>query len=226
MVARNADKVIVPSQYLKKVVKGWGVQENKINVIYNAVEFKSIPPILKPTNERWLVSVGRLVPWKGMDTLIDIMPSLIRSEPALKLIIIGEGPEQEKLKIKSEKLKIEGQIKMLGRLGHEQTLAYIKAADVFVLNTGYEGLSHVLVETLYLGTPVVTTNVGGNPEVIKNGINGLLTEYNNQTQLKEAILRLLNSQELARQFVLAGRQDLTKFSQKKMIADAIAVINY
>ena len=226
LVARNADKVIVPSQYLKKIVKGWGVKENKINVIYNAAEFKSVSPLPKPENEKWLVSVGRFVPWKGMDTLIDIMPSLIRSEPALKLIIIGEGPEQEKLKIKSEKLKIEGQIKMLGRLGHEQTLAYIKAADVFVLNTGYEGLSHVLVETLYLGTPVVTTNVGGNPEVIKNGINGLLVEYNNQTQLKEAILRLLNSQELARQFVLAGRQDLTKFSQKKMIADAIAVINY
>jgi len=93
-VARNADKIIVPSWYLKKIVKQWGIAEDKITIIYNAVDLAAVAPKVsetstrfrKPKNpgEKWLVSVGRLVPWKGMDMLIEIMPLLLQHEPNLK----------------------------------------------------------------------------------------------------------------------------------------------
>src|SRR3989338_6871573 len=94
---------------------------------------------------------------------------------------------------------------------------YLKRADLFVLNTGYEGLSNTLVEVLSVGVPIITTNVCGNPEVLENGKNGILVEYNNSEQLKEAIIKVYNDQTLRETFVKNGMQSLEKFSFERMI---------
>jgi len=220
-VARSADKIIVPSEYLKKIVSQWGINEEKIKVIYNAAELQAAASAAKPEKEKWLISIGRLVPWKGFECLIKLMPDLLKREPDLKLKIIGDGPEKEKLKVQSEKLNVAGAVLLLGKLPHEQTLSYLKAADVFALNTGYEGLSHLLLEATHAAVPIVATNVGGNPEVIKHNQNGILVEYNNQTQLQDAILRLLNDGELAQKLTTAGKESLNKFSRENMIATTV-----
>jgi glycosyltransferase involved in cell wall biosynthesis/putative flippase GtrA len=224
-VAQNAYQIIVPSEYLKKIVMQWGVAAEKITVVYNAVEFQDVQAIDKPAGEKWLVSVGRLVPWKGMDTLIEIMPALLQLEPNLKLKIIGDGPEREKLEVRSKKLEVNGKVRMLGRLTHEQTLAYLKAADVFVLNTGYEGLPHTVLEAMYCGVPVITTPSGGNGEVIQNGSNGLLVEYNNLEQWQEAILKLLRDENLVRTFVQNAKENLIKFQRQMMIETVVQIFS-
>src|SRR3989338_2460256 len=195
-VAKAADKIIVPSKYLKKIVLGWGAKEKNVEVIYNAMEFKAVDPVQKPHEERWIVSVGRLVPWKGMDMLIEIMPDILKEIPHAKLKIVGDGPEMENCKLQIANFKFEESVELLGALPRDKTLSYIHAADVFVLNSGYEGLSHVILEALSFGKPVLASNVGGNPEVVIHGKTGDLFEYNDTEEMKKKILDVLKNKRV------------------------------
>jgi len=195
-VVRHADRVIVPSDYLRGIVTGWGVKPDNVAVIYNAVELKAVAPAAKPAEERWIISAGRLVPWKGMEALISIMTEIVTEFPNVKLKIIGDGPEREKLRLKTEDLRLKDCVELLGNLPHEKTLAYLAVADLFVLNSGYEGLSHMLLEALSFGRPVLASDVGGNPEVIIKNQTGELFEYNNRVQIRERIREFLQNPSL------------------------------
>ncbi len=197
-VAKKADTVIVPSNYLKNMVAGWGVNPAKVQLIFNSVEFKTVMPTVKPNEERWLVSVGRLVPWKGMVALIEVMPSLLEQFTNLKLKIIGEGPEAGNLRLKivslreipsqeGKDLRLSDCVELLGNLPHDKALSYIGAADVFILNSGYEGLSHVILEAMNFGVPILASKVGGNPETLSEGYPGDLFNYNDKNEIKKMI---------------------------------------
>jgi len=95
---------------------------------------------------------------------------------------------------------------------------------VFALNTGYEGLSHLLLEALSLQTPIVTTNVGGNAELIEHNVNGLLVAYNDATQLKQAILTLLRDEMLRETLRRNAGKNLEKFSMPAMIEGLITIL--
>ncbi|MFA6215970.1 MAG: glycosyltransferase family 4 protein [Patescibacteria group bacterium] len=218
-VCKNASKVIVPSEYLKKIVLGWGIGEDKIEVIYNSVGLSfSDWSIDSPKNdkEKWLVTAARLVPWKGIDTIIKLMPDLLKELPSLKFKIIGDGPQKEYLKHLIDELKLHDHVEMVGSLPREAVMGYLRLADLFILNSSYEGLSHVLIEALGCKTPILASNVGGNPELITDGQNGLLIEYNNQKQLKEAILKFYNDPELRQKFAENSKTVLKKFTAEEM----------
>lgn len=185
-VAKMSDIIIVPSEYLKKIVVGWGVNSEKVKVVYNAVSFKAVYPEKKEDNERWLVSVARLMPWKGMDVLIKIMPGLLEKFPDLKLKIVGDGPERKNLEKIIKDLNLEKNVVLLGNLSREKTLSYIHVADIFVLNSGYEGLSHVILEAMSLGRYVLASDIGGNSEIVLHGL-GELFSYNNFEQIKNKV---------------------------------------
>ncbi len=227
--ARLAERVITPSEYLKKIVSGWGVEKNKINVVYNSVK-----PAKTEENEEKLrhrlslagmviISVGRLVPWKGFGTLIDMMPDLRRKIPDISLILIGEGPEQASIEAKIGQSGEKGRIRFIPGLPQDEMWQYLKASDLLVLNTGYEGLPHVVIEAMMLGTPVVTTRVGGNIEVIENDKNGILVEYDNREQLKSAIIGIFNNQERRMKMVNQAQADTGKFSREKMIRETVDI---
>lgn len=191
LVTRHAHGVIVPSHYLQKIVMGWGLPENKIHTVYNSVDFVNAPLATKSPQEQRIVSVGRLVPWKGFAALIDVFDELKNEFPSLQLKIIGDGPEHEFLNEKIKEKNLEEKVEMLGNLSHEKTLSFIQSADMFVLNSGYEGMSHVILEAMFLDRPVLASNVGGNPEVVKEYPHGDLFEYNNKEELKQKIKHML-----------------------------------
>src|SRR4030042_5607088 len=116
-----------------------------------------------------IISGGRLEPWKGMAALIEIMSDLLRENSNFRLIIVGYGPERDNLKIKIKDLKLEKEVRLIDRLPHREFLEYFKASKVFVLNSGYEGFSHLLLEAMAVGLPIITTNICGNPEIVKDG---------------------------------------------------------
>jgi len=226
-VVKSANKVIVPSEFLKKIVKGWGIDEKNIKVIYNAVlmqqrnkETKNI----KGIKDNTIISAGRLEPWKGMDTLVEIMPELLNKNSNYELTIVGRGPERDNLKLKIKNLKLEKKAKLIDRLPHQELMKYFKASKIFVLNTGYEGLPHIILEAMACGLPVITTNVCGNPEVIKDGYNGLLVEYNNKEQLKKAILKLWRDEKLQKKIIENGHKTLEKFKLEKMINKTLEIL--
>jgi glycosyltransferase involved in cell wall biosynthesis len=224
LVVKKADKIIVPSEFLKKIVSGWGIEKNKISVVYNSASgIKNIKGDLK-INGDIIISGGRLEPWKGMIALIEIMPDLLRENSNFRLIIVGYGPERDNLKLKIKDLKLENEIRLIDRLPHREFLEYFKTSKIFVLNSGYEGFSHLLLEAMACELSVITTNVCGNPEIVKDGYNGLLVEYNNKSQLKEAILRLWRDENLQRKFSENGKNTIQKFGLGKMIEDTLRVL--
>jgi glycosyltransferase involved in cell wall biosynthesis len=190
-VVRHADKVVVPSEYLRRIVSGWGAEDAKIITIYNAVKFLSVEKIEKSGAERWLVFVGRLVAWKGVDTLINIMPRILAVYPNTKLKIVGDGPLMTYLDHILHMNELEDSVELLGALPRPQALRYVASADLFLLNTGYEGLSHVALEAMSYGVPVLASGRGGNPEIVISGKTGELFEYDDREWIVETILKSL-----------------------------------
>jgi len=214
--------VIAPSQYLKLIVVGWGVSENKVKVVYNSFKPGRTNVIKENAKQRLnlsgevILSVGRLTPWKGFDLLIDLMPVLLMVNNQFKLVIVGSGPEEKKLKFKIQELKLEDKVILAGSVFMEKMSNYYQAADIFILNSSYEGLSHTLLEALSFGLPVVASNVGGNPEVIEHNQNGLLAEYNNQQQILDSIKKLSSNSGLVERFKQANKEVIKNFSKDKM----------
>lgn len=230
-VAKNTDTVITPSQYLKNIVKGWGVPEQNIKVIYNALEQLSEPHISREEIKKKIeikgdiiLSIGRLAPWKGFLTLIDVFPELLKENPDFKLIIVGEGEEKTKLELRVEKLRLKDNVKLVGKISHQNIPLYFKAADIFVLNSGYEGLPHVVLEAMQLGVPVVISNKGGNPELIKDNFNGFLIEYNNKEQIKNRLLKLWQDRNLQKRFIENSKEKLKEFNWENLVNKTIKIL--
>ena len=188
------EQIVVPSEYLKKIVVGWGINGNKIKVIYNSFDLPKIDLSKEEAKERLklsgkiVLSVGRLTKWKGFDILIGLWPKVLQDFPDAKLLIVGSGPEKEKLEILNFKLEIKDSIVFAGQVKQEDMLNYYSSADLFILNSSYEGLSHVVLEALGFGLPVAVSNVGGNPELVQDKVNGRLFAYNNEAEIL-AIIR-------------------------------------
>tara|TARA_B100000745_G_scaffold292684_1_gene233827 strand:+ start:11257 stop:12354 length:1098 start_codon:yes stop_codon:yes gene_type:complete len=220
-VAKRARKVVVPSEYLKKVVTSWGIEKEKIKVIYNAapnvegVGHKKVLRGLLKYHGKYVITIARLVPWKGIKELIDAVDVVEKNGIDVQLLVVGDGPERESLEKHAEGKKVS----FAGKLPHDITLAYLKAADVFALNTGYEGFSHLLLEAQAVGTPTVTTNVGGNPELITHGKNGLLVPYKDTKALTGAITQALINESFRRSARDIGKRKAAKFSKDRMVRE-------
>ncbi|MBI3046101.1 MAG: glycosyltransferase family 4 protein [Candidatus Harrisonbacteria bacterium] len=219
--AKNADLLIVPSEYLKKIVLGWGVESYKIRVIYNGID---LPELKSSVREKLIISVGRLVPWKGFEILLEVFSGLIKDFPDWKLVIIGDGPELNKLKVKSEKLKVLDKVIFTGALSKSELNAYLSRASIFALNTGYEGFSHQIIEAMGAGLPVLTTKVGGNSEVIESGKNGLLAEYNNIQSFSLALKKLMTDSRLREKLSETARNTAKNFSKEKMLRELMDLL--
>lgn len=217
----SSDRIIVASNFLKDLALKIGLAPEKIKVIYNSVDFLEPGGYKLKKEGKVLLTNARLVPWKGVDTLIEMMPKLIQKHGAIKLIIIGNGPEKDNLKNLSRRLELDKNVFFAGRIGHQQIFAYLKIADLFVLNTNYEGMSHCLLEAMKAGVPVVTTKAGGNPETIKDKETGLLVDYNNKSQLLKAITSILDNPELADKLIKQAQKDLKRFSWDNLVKETI-----
>jgi glycosyltransferase involved in cell wall biosynthesis len=191
---QTMDGVIVPSEYLKRMVIGWGVDEDRIQVIYNA-----LPPLhenaggmmsqaearahLGLSAEPLLLTAARLTHWKGIDHLITALKQI----PDGCLLVAGEGDLQGQLMHLTETMGLNERVKFLGKVSRDQMPMYMRAVDYLALYSGYEGLSHTLLESLRAGTPVIASDKGGNSEVVRHGVNGLLVPYVNSEALAAAL---------------------------------------
>lgn len=228
--SRQVAHIITPSQYLKRLVCGWGVPEHRIQVVYNAVEPWSDELISKSDirkrfgflhHEQLLVTVGRLVPWKGIDRIIEALPSLA---PSVKLLVIGSGPQKQTLANIAARLNVSDRVRFLGKLSRNETFRYMRAADVFVLNTAYEGFSHVLLEAMMVGTPVLTTTVGGNPELVTHRENGLLLSSDDAESVAGQLKTLLEDPELQDRLKTSGRKAAQQYSWERLLQQTLGIL--
>ena len=216
IVTRAADWVFTPSQYLSRIVSGWGVEPERLQTIYNALE----PPhgaqavSLPPFEGHTLITVARLVAWKGVDRILHVVATL----PNVRLVVVGDGPERKSLMATAEDLQIQERVIFTGQLQRNEVEAYMRAADVFVLNSTYEGLPHVVLEAMAIGLPVIATDVGGTGEVALHGTTGLLIPPNDDEALRLAICRMLELPEMRQRFIQAGQRLVeTQFCWAKLV---------
>jgi glycosyltransferase involved in cell wall biosynthesis len=200
---RRADRVIVPSRYLARWVVGWGVPAEKIVVIYNAVEpvdgVEPLPVPLKTPIKA--VTVGRLIPLKRVDGLLEALKEL----PDLGLVVVGDGPERLRLERRARELGVSDRVYFAGQRSKKEALGLMAACDLFVLNSAYEGLPHVVLEAMALGLPVVATAAGGTPEVVRDGETGVLVPGRYGT-LGASLSALARDPALRRRLGRAARQ--------------------
>lgn len=228
-VCKRADLVIVPSTWLFNMVRGWGISPEKIKVIYNGVDFKEAEMTREEARKsigivgNIIISVGRLLPFKGFRMLIKILPRLFEINQFFRLVIVGDGPDRPILEAAVRNLRLDGKVYIVGKKTAEELAVYFKAADIFILNTGHEGFSHTLLEAMTAGVSVITTGVGGNTEIIKQGENGFMIKYNDEFNLIEAIRTIWHTKELRERFIEEGKKTVEKFSMEKMVADMVKI---
>ncbi|MFC1775232.1 glycosyltransferase family 4 protein [Patescibacteria group bacterium] len=211
-VAKMSDTVIVPSYYFKKIITNWGVDSQKINVIYNGVDLNFDKIKKDKSSEKILLSVGRLVPWKGFKELIQMIPDILKEDSNIKLHIAGDGPDMEKLRKIIKDLNLENDVVLLGKVSREELLKQKQSADIFVFNTHWESFSFDTIECMVLGLPVIATNVGPLPELIVNGKEGILVEPNNKEQIKNAVIKILRDDDFRLKIIQNAREKSKKFS--------------
>lgn len=230
-VCKGAHAIIVPSEYLSGIVEGWGISKSKIKTIYNGSDFKA--SLLSKEDARKKLGItgnvlftwGRLVPWKGFRMLIKIIPKLSSVNQFFKLVVVGSGPDRPILEAMIRNMKLEHKVMLVGKKNLAEVADYLAASDMTILNSGYEGFSHQILEAMIAGVPLITTNAGGNREIILQGQNGIMVKYNDEFNLIEVIRALWNNQELREQFIIEGKKTASYFSVDKMFDETVALLN-
>jgi glycosyltransferase involved in cell wall biosynthesis len=226
--ARRMDRVIVPSHYLRDMVIGWGVSPDRVQVIYNALAPHTRASDLDPASARvalglpdgpLLLTVARLVPWKGINHLI----RALRQVPEVRLLVAGDGPDRKRLQLYAYEEDVEDRVIFLDRVPRDRLGLYFRAVDYTALYSAYEGLSHTLLESLLAGTPVIASDKGGNPEVVRHDHNGLLVPYVNLDALERTLQTAFEGNTRAR--LAAGTPDgLERFGWETLVEQTEAAL--
>lgn len=230
LVVRNllnqADRVVALSSDIRKNAVRFYKPEKGITVITNSYEpfvFESVPRISLglQENNRYLISIGRVVPRKGFDYLIK---SLALLDNDVELLIIGDGTEKEALTALSRELGLSERVHLLGEVSEEEKFQYLSNADIYVLSSLHEGLGIVLQEAMQVGLPIVATNYGGQVDLIEDKVNGLLVEPRNEMALAEVIGQLLVKTELYKEISSNNTEKLKEFRTAVIIRKYLELI--
>ncbi|MFZ1936723.1 MAG: glycosyltransferase [Thermoguttaceae bacterium] len=229
LAARNAACFTTVSADLKNYfVSEVGIPADAIKVVINGVDTKRFCPAqgdsplraLLPASfqGRVVVSVGRLSEAKDHLTLLRAIKMLVVRNIDLCLMLIGEGEQREVVENAVRELGLQAHVHLLG--SRPAVDALLPHADLFVLSSRREGLPIALLEAMACGLPVIATTVGGIPEVMKHGVNGVLVPPENHQSLAEAIELLLGRPEIASSMRVANRQKaLTRHSMEQTAAE-------
>ena len=197
--ATKADLIITPSNHLKNVVKGWGVKENSIKVIYNGTKLKNKPDPIddQPYDYFKFITVGRLAPWKNIDIIIEALSDYKKANQNFIFYIVGSGPEEIKLKKLVNDLDLENFVTFTGQLQKDDLNYYLEKSDIYIQASSYEGLPHVILEAMSHNLSIISTPIGGTNEVIQDGKNGWVWELeNNFKPNKNNLIEIFNNLKL------------------------------
>jgi glycosyltransferase involved in cell wall biosynthesis len=206
-VTRYSDRIRVVNSSVKTHLMERGIPAEKIVVVPSLyLNLQALYPA-EEVGPYDLIFVGRLVPNKGLITVIKALASL----PEAVLLVVGEGPERERAEVLAKKLGLTGRITFAGWLpGIDDIAAALRSAKIFVMNSTSEGGPRVLLEAMACGLPVVTTPVGIAPDVIREGVNGHFHDGSVMT-LVSVLQALLADPITARLLGKSGRSDAERF---------------
>lgn len=214
---RQYDRIIAISRSAGDSLVDWQPWlKSKLDIIPNCIDpsmfdiseeniRKKRLDLIGGEQKKLILFAGRLVKEKGVDILLRAVSLLEKSAEISNwhLIIAGDGVERARLTSLCSELNINEKVSFLG--DRDDIPELMAASNLVVLPSRWEGLPLVLLEALAAGVPVVANNLGGVPEVMKNGVEGYLTPLENPQAMKEAITRILSDDDLARSMGKAGK---------------------
>jgi glycogen(starch) synthase len=218
----SAEAVLVITPRLHRLLLSDGVDENHLHLIPPGVNPSLFEgPFEDPfsgVGKPRVLFVGRLAPQKGVGTLVEAAGLL--EDPGAQILLVGDGPERKALERKSERLSVADRLHFVGFFAHERLPAVLAHADLLVLPSLYEELGTVLLEAMQAALPIVASKTGGIPDVIEDGVNGLLVPPGDPEALARAIDRVLADRKLARR-LSEGVQERAKDYDWEVLAERV-----
>jgi len=220
-----ATKIIAVSNSIKKDLIDMGINEKKIEVIYNGIDYKKYE---NPMNKEKfckiynldpnypIVSViARLHPVKGHKYFLEAAKKILNTKPKVQFLLVGDGPLRKQLMEYTDKLGLKKNVKFIGYYSPVKDV--LNAIDILCLPSLMEGMGIVILESFYFSKPVVATSVGGIPEVIEDNKTGLVVSPQNPDEIANKILLLLDNPDLFNIIITNARERLKDFSLDNMV---------
>jgi len=190
---RRVAHLVCPSTYLAELAVSWGVPRERVTVLPNAAP--ALPSLPDRDGARAALAVeGPLLAFAGRITrqkALEVALAALARVDGVTLAIAGDGPDLPDIRHRVAGLGLDGRVRFLGPLNREGVLTLFRGADASLLTSSWENFPHTVVEALAVGTPVIATTVGGVPELVRDGENGLLVPVGDADGLAAAIRRLL-----------------------------------
>lgn len=218
-VLASAAGLIAISNFTRQRLLRAGVVHSRVSIVHPAIDIRKFQQAVAPPGERvqveipTLLTVTRLTPKKGVDTVLRALPKVKDRIRDLRYIIVGGGEDRERLKKITRDLDLSGVVRFAGRVSDEELIGYYQQCDLFVLasreeegGADYEGFGIVFLEAAACGKPVVGGRSGGIPEAVEDGVSGILVDPYNKEDLSRAILTLLTDRPLSQKMGEAGRR--------------------
>lgn len=217
----HAAWLVVQTEYIKKYFHGSIAK--RTSIILNPVNDKVYD--IEPCNkENTIISVARLFPQKRQEILIKAFANIAERFPEWKLVIYGEGPERESLEslVSNFKSQVSSRILLPGRC--DTVIEEMNKAKIFAFSSDYEGLSNAMLEAVCVGLPIVSTQVSGTDELIRDGVNGYVVDLGNTDALANALEKLMADEAKIQSFSLESRKLAEKFRMDNIVEEWLSLI--
>jgi glycosyltransferase involved in cell wall biosynthesis len=227
---RQVDCFIAASEAIRQMLVGDGVPAEQTVTVHEGIDVDHVlaaPPVnvheafFLPHGAPVVGNIAALVPHKGHRYLIDAAHLVVQQVPDARFVILGEGDLREHLQKQVHEHRLEKHVLLPGfRI---DVLGCLKAFDVFVMSSVTEGLGTSLLDAMAASRPIVATTAGGIPEIVEDGVNGLLVPPRDQRALADAVVRALNDADLRRRMGEAGFARVNeRFTVERMVAETAA----
>ena len=234
LFARASDSAMCVSRSVREVaVEGYHVRTERAYPLHNGLpldRIKQVAPDARCSMRRELgildttpvlSVIGRIHPVKGQMRMLSTMTLILREMPDAVLLLIGDGPARADCEQKAHELGISQQVRFLGHRADVPEL--LAATDILVVPSSMEGLPYSAIEALAAGRPVVAYRVGGLPEVVTSGTDGILVEPDDDEAFAEAVLALLANERMRAEYGEAGKISAERFGLVNHVEELIAL---
>ena len=218
-VIKKVDHLFPVSQYTAELLRNLGAEDQRMTVVANGTDPERFRPLdVSARREELdlgprpvLLTVGRLTPRKGIDTVLAALPQVVERVPDVIYLVVGEGEDRTRLEQLAREMSVTDHVRFLGKVTYDELPTMYNLGDVFVTPSrsappSVEGFGIVFLEANACGKPVIGARTGGIPDAVIDGETGLLVDPDAPSQLADAILRLLTDTDLAKRLGAEGRR--------------------
>lgn len=238
IILRNAEAIIANSHVTKELVSSHGYPLNKIHVVHpgtDPIKLSSseisdkIKKKFKLEDKKVLLSVSRLVAKKNHVNVLKALPQVIEKIPNLSYLIIGQGEEENKIRMLIKELGLENYVKFLGYIEPSDTVPYFDLCDVFIMpsktvGVDYESFGIVYLEANACDKPVIAGRSGGIGDAVIDGVTGLMVDPEDIDEIANAVVRLLSDKEYAAKLGSNGRKRVETEMNSKIMGKKVEMI--